>query len=253
MTESSLLPGVDAPNDSGAGLLPGQPETEPTDGGNRRRLMIIGAIAGVIVLAAAAYMLLHKSGGSATSSGLVPHGTPPAATAKHKTGAHSGSKSSKSSKPPAANTVPKTAKQQNVVDPFAPLVTPPVQTSGAPTSTTTVNASTGSSTTSTSTSTGSQSTTTTPGSTTTTGNGSSAPSPKWIQLMSASANSATFDIGYGHHTFRRYHVQAPTASSRQGTVFDKVFALLSIKDGEATVQFGDGTPFVLTTGVAHVT
>jgi hypothetical protein len=240
MTETSLLPGVDA-NDSGAGLLPGQPDNEPTDGGNRRRLIIIGAIAGVIILAAAAYMLLHKSGGSAAPSGVVPHGTPHhAAPAKPKSSGHHAAKGSKSSKP-AVNAVPKTAKQQSVVDPFAPLVTPPVATSGGPTSTTTVNASTGS----TSTSTGSQSTT---GKTK-----SSAPTPKWIQLMSVSGNSATFDVGYARHTFRRYHVQAPPASARQGTVFDQVFALLSIKNGAATVQFGDGTPFVLTTGVAHVT
>jgi hypothetical protein len=44
----------------------------------------------------------------------------------------------------------------------------------------------------------------------------------------------------------------PTSSARQGTVFDTIFALLSIKNGAATVQIGDGTPFVLSTGVAHV-
>jgi hypothetical protein len=244
MTETSLLPGVDA-NDSGAGLLPGQPENEPSDGGNRRRLIIIGVIAGVIILAAAAYMLLHKSGGSAAPSGAVPHGTPQhAAPAKHKASGHSASKGSKSSKP-AANAVPKTAKQQGVVDPFAPLITAPVQTTGGPTSTTTVPASTGS----TSTSTGS----TTTGSTSTSSTSKPAgPTPQWIQLMSVSGTTATFDVGYPHHTFRRYHVQAPSASARQGTVFDRVFALISIKNGAATVQFGDGTPFVLETGVAHV-
>src|SRR6516164_5147079 len=234
MTETSLLPGVDS-NDSGAGLLPGGPDAEPTDGGNRRRLIIIGAIAGVIVLAAAAYMLLHKSGGSSAPTGVVPHGTPHhAAPAKAKTGGHSGSKGSKSSKAPAAAAVPKTAKQQSVVDPFAPLVTAPVQTAGGPTSTTSVPASTGSA------STSSQSTTSS-GSATTTGNTKpSAPSPKWIQLMSVSGSSATFDVGYAHHQFRRYHVQMPTSSARQGTVFDTIFALLSIKNGAATVQIGDG-------------
>jgi hypothetical protein len=34
-------------------------------------------------------------------------------------------------------------------------------------------------------------------------------------------------------------------------VFDKVFALIGIQRGVATIQIGDATPFDLTTGIAH--
>ena len=45
------------------------------------------------------------------------------------------------------------------------------------------------------------------------------------------------------------NVAAPKNSLR--TAFGKVFALLSIQDGTATVQYGDGSPFDLAPGAAN--
>jgi hypothetical protein len=75
--------------------------------------------------------------------------------------------------------------------------------------------------------------------------------PLWVQLINVHGRMATFDVGYAHHKFRRYHVQAPLSSSRQATVFDKVFALVGIDGNIVTVQIGDDAPFPLVTGIAH--
>ena len=217
------------------------------DGGNRRRLLIIGAVAGAVILAAAAYLLLHKSSSSTPTSGAVPRGvvvvhhTPPAK-------AHAAAKSVKKTNGHRGRRSPRAQPSR---DPFAPLVTAPVTTTGgasllhdrhrtddrAPTAP----------------STGTQPVTTpTSGTTTTTGTGKTSGGPLWIQLTSASGQTAHFKVGYAHHKFRNFTVQAPKATSDQGTVFAKVFALISVQNGEATIQIGDGAPFILTTGVSHV-
>ena len=79
--------------------------------------------------------------------------------------------------------------------------------------------------------------------------------PTYIQLTRRlrAATQATFRVGYPHHKFKRFVVDAPTARSDNGTVFDTEFALLSVKDGNATVQVGDGAPFQLTTGISRTT
>jgi hypothetical protein len=245
MTETPIISGDAPPTDSGVGMLPPSDDGDQADGGNRRRLLIIGAIAGAVILAAAAYLLLHKSSSSTPTSGAVPRGvvvvhhTPPVK-------AHAAAKSVKKTKV----TVVKVAKGPTVTDPFAPLVTPPVTTTGGAASSTTVTAPTTAP--STAPSTGTQPVTTpTSGTTTTTGTGKTSGGPLWIQLTSASGQTAHFKVGYAHHKFRNFTVQAPKATSDQGTVFAKVFALISVQNGEATIQIGDGAPFILTTGISH--
>jgi hypothetical protein len=223
-------------------MLPMQPDSDGAEGGNRRRLLILGAVAGVIVLAAVAYLLLHKGSSSTPTATVVPHGTVSSAPASKPSATKTTPK-----KKTGSSSLPKTAKHQLARDPFIPLITAPVQTSGGAVSSSTVSAgSTPSSTPSSSTSPSPN-----PSSSGKTG-GKTTGGPLWIQLTGTSGHTATFKVGYAHHKFRRFTVQAPTASSDQGTVFAKIFALISVQNGEATVQIGDAAPFILTTGVAHV-
>lgn len=262
MTESSILPGAAPTTESGIDMVPPGTDVEETDGGDRRKLMIIGGIAAVVVLVVVAFVLLHK--GSASDGTFVPHSTqaaPPPSSSKLNSptkGASNGASSTDTGGTRA--NLPKRSHAAQVRDPFHPLVTAPVDTSGGATSTTTVTAPTTS--TDGSTSTGSTTGTSptdgnTDGSTGstsgtgTTGATSSATGPLWIQLMNVHGRMATFDVGYAHHKFRRFHVQAPLASSHQATVFDTVFALVGISGGQVTLQIGDDAPFQLTTGIAH--
>jgi hypothetical protein len=236
MTETPILPGGATATDDGVGMLPTPPDVDgvDSDGANRRRLMIIGAVAGAIILAAAAYLLLHKSSSSTPTAAVVPHGVSSApATTPTKATTHTGG---------STTTIPKVGKKQNARDPFLPLITAPVA-SGTSTGTTTVPASSASPTTPVA--------TPTPTPTGSTGAGT-AGGPQWIQLMSTNGNTAVFKVGYAHHTFHRFNVQAPKASSDQGTIFGKVFALISVQTNEATVQIGDAAPFVLQLDSPHV-
>jgi hypothetical protein len=243
MTETSILPGAEPATGEGADMTPPGIGAEETDGRDRRRLLIIGAIVGAIVLAAAAYLLLHK--GSSSPAPLV---APAAAGPASVTTPSKAPKPGKNSGNP--KTLPKKANRPDVRDPFNPLVVAPVTTGGAPASTTTVKApSAGSGTAPTSTT---PVTTPTSPSSTTPGTGkSTSGGPLWIELMRVHGRSALFDVGYAHHSFRKFVVQAPTPSSSQGTVFDKVFALIGVQDGEATLQIGDATPFDLAKGISH--
>lgn len=243
MTETPILAGGATATDDGVGMLPAQDDGDVADGGgNRRRLLILGTVAGIIILAAAAYLLLHKSSSSPTVA-VVPHAVVHAAApVKHVKPVHKAKATHK-----RGSALPKVAKHQAVRDPFAALVTLPVATVGAPVSSTTVPAGT---TPTTAPTTPVVTPTTKP--TTPTGTGKTSGGPLWIQLTGASGHTATFKVGYAHHKFRKFTVQAPKASSDQGTVFAKIFALISVQDGEATVQIGDAAPFILTTGVSHV-
>jgi hypothetical protein len=239
MTETPILSGGATATDDGVGMLPAPPDADGVDsaGGNRRRLMIIGTVAGVIVLAAAAYLLLHKSSPSTPTAAVVPHGVVSAPASTHpaaKTKTHTG----------GTTTVPKVGKKQTVRDPFLPLIAAPVDT-GTSTGSTTVPAGSTSPTTPVTTP------TPTPTSTTSTGTGNTG-GPQWIELMSTNGNTAVFRVGYAHHTFHNFKVQAPKASSDQGTIFAKIFALISVQTNEATIQIGDAAPFVLQTGTSHV-
>ncbi|MDQ1696839.1 MAG: hypothetical protein QOJ03_2192, partial [Frankiaceae bacterium] len=76
----------------------------------------------------------------------------------------------------------------------------------------------------------------------------------WVELVSVKGtSSATFVVGYSNgkksRTVQYSHVAAPTSSL--GTTFGGVFALLSVQDGTATVQLGDGTPFDLAPGFGN--
>ncbi len=235
MTETSLIPdGATATDDGVGGMLPAQHDPDSGEGGNRRRLLILGAVAGVIVLAAAAYLLLHK-GSSSAPSAVVPHGVVSSAPANHPSPAKTTKKHG------GTKTLPKANKHQLARDPFIPLIVAPAETNGS--------SSTGTGTGTTPTTSPSTGATPTPTPTPTNsgGTGSSA-GPHWIQLLSANGQTAVFKVGYGNHKFRKYTVVAPKASSHQGTIFAKVFALISVQKNEATVQFGDDAPFILTKG-----
>jgi hypothetical protein len=242
MTETSILSGAAPSTDAGIDMVPPGTGSDESEGGNRRRLLILGAIAGVIVLAAAAYMLLHKSSSTPTAAPPVPsttvvHHAAPPKTPKGK--GHGGKSTS----------LPKKANHATVRDPFLALVTAPVQTTGGAASTTTVTAPTAPTTGTTPVVTPTTGTTTT---TPTKGGGKTAGAPLWIQLTRTHGQAATFKVGYAHHKFRLFDVQAPTPTSNSGTVFDKVFALIGVQNGQATLQIGDATPFDLSEGLSHV-
>ena len=133
-------------------------------------------------------------------------------------------------------------------DPFKPLYVAPKPAASAPAkSATTTTPSTSTTTT----------TTTVPAGTS---SGTSAPpatasyAPVWIGLVSVNGTkSATFVVGYSNGkkltTVAFRNVKAPTGSTP--TVFAKLFSLLSIQSGEATIQFGDGTPLDIAPGAAN--
>ncbi|MDQ1699399.1 MAG: hypothetical protein QOG34_1262 [Frankiaceae bacterium] len=213
-----------------APILPAGFDDEDGGNDNRRKLILVGAALGVLVLAVVAFFLLKGGGSSPASepSFVVPHH--PAKAAPAAPGA------------PAAVTLPKVVNSAGGKDPFKPLYVAPVEKvapvskPATPTTTTT--------------------TTTVPAGTST---GTSAPAaasyaPVWIELVSVSGTkSATFVVGYSNgkslRTSTYKNVLAPTNSLR--TDFGNVFSLLSIQEGEATVQFGDGSPFDLFPGASH--
>ena len=220
-------------------------DTESTD--NRRKLALVGAVVAVLVVLVAAFFLL-KGSGSSNNTALPPHIVPPV-TSGSTTGTAAGTTTASAPKPiklpkPFAGVVgrdpfkplyvepaPKTpttpsGPASNPV-PVAPV--PPVTTAGGPS--------------------------TTP----TTGTGSSTPSlganfdPIWVGLVHVTGTkSATFIVGYSNGkrtTTVTYTVAAPQNTTR--AVFGRVFSLLSIQNGTATVQLGDGTPFDLSKGFSN--
>lgn len=210
-----------------APILPAGYDDEDGGNDNRRKLILVGAAVGVLVLVVAAFFLL-KSGGSssgANSGFAVPHHP-----AKHVVAPHA----------PVAVTLPKVVNAPAGRDPFKPLYVAPApkpaaapKAPSAPTTTTTIPA-------------GSSSGSTAPA--------PAAYAPVWIDLVSVNGTkSATFMVGYSNgkalRTSTYSNVLAPTNSLR--TDFGNVFSLLSIQDGSATVQFGDGSPFDLTPGASH--
>jgi hypothetical protein len=279
MSETSILPGL-APAPVGAGpTVPMPPEFDDGPGDDRRRLMIIGGIIGVVVVVIAAYLLLHKGSSSPSALPPVPHATQPVtptgaggtaakaghgktATAGHGKSSHGKSGHGKSGHGKSkghhgVTTLPRTSSRQTVRDPFTALVLAPAAGSTQQGATTTVPAPPVAPVV-----TSTQPSTNTGSGTTGTGTGSSGSGtpvvttpksqPLWIRLVSTNGDaSATFDVGYSHHKFHRFRVLSPSARARQGTVFDKIFALIGIEHGVVTVQIGDATPFNLVTGLAH--
>jgi len=227
MSQQTFTPGGTQVAEPPAPVLP-EGDSGPVEDGNRKKLMVVGAVLGVLVLAIVAFFLLKGGGSSSSDNGfVVPHHT------------------TKPAAPSAQAPVVKLPKHVSVPvgrDPFKPLY---VQPAAAPAATTT---GTSSSTTGTTTTTGGSTSTTT----------TSAPSSAWapvaIQLVSVNGtSSATFKVTYSNGSKSKavdyVNVQAPKNALR--TSFGKVFALLSIQDGTATVQYGDGSPFDLAPGAAN--
>jgi hypothetical protein len=198
---------------------------------NRRKLMLVGAALGVLVLVVVAFFLLKGGGSPATSDSFT---VPP----------HHPAKAAAKAAAPAVK-LPKVVSAPAGKDPFKPLYVAPVapvasapvakQPAKAPAPT---------------------SSTTLPGGPSggTTAPAAASYAPVWIELASVSGTkSATFIVGYSNgkslKTSTYSNVVAPTNSLR--TDFGNVFSLLSIQDGEATVQFGDGSPFDLAPGGSH--
>jgi hypothetical protein len=243
MSETSILPGAGSSTESDADMVPPGTGFDDVEGaGDRRRFLIIGAVAGVIVLIVAAYLLLRGGGSSSpepfvpSNAGPVPSAAPSAGSGGNNNGGHT-------------PTLPKKAKHASVVDPFNPLVLPPVTASTGPVSTTKVKA-------------GPPTLPTAPPAPVVTAPVPTAPpsepanpqsnnGPQSIQLKRIHGRVAVFDVFYPHHKFRRFAVEAPKAGSQSGTVFDKIFSLIGIQNSQATIQIGDDTPFDLSKGVSH--
>jgi hypothetical protein len=246
MTEHSSF-GTTAVAEPPAPLLPAGYD-EGGEDGNRRKLAIVGAIVGVVVLLVAALFLLKGGSSSPSSSAPVPSGKAAGAKATGTTGTGAAHQPIK---------LPKSFTGNLGRDPFKVLYVAPVAAAagkGTGTSSTGTTGTTGKPSPGTSGSTGSTGSTGSKG-----GSGSgSGPqasfAPVWIELVGVKGTkSATFVVGYSNgkrSTTKPFGgVLAPTQSLR--TQFGGVFALLSIQDGTATVQFGDGTPFDLAPGFGN--
>jgi hypothetical protein len=246
MTEQTSFGGLAVADPRSA--APAVDMTDESMGNDRRKLAIVGAIVAVLVVLIAAFFLMKGGGGSAApaASAVPPASTTGAAT----TGAAK-----------AAKTVKLPKSYAGVVgrDPFKPLYAAPVDKSAAGGSSSTSTDPTGSGVQGVTIPAGSTGTgkTTTPsgttgGSTTTVGANFV---PVWVALVGVhGTKSATFAVGYSDGkkstTVNYADIAAPTTSLR--TVFAQVFSLLSIQSGTVTVQLGDGTPFDLTKGFAHL-
>lgn len=263
MTQTSLLPSMDP---AVGGVNPNDHVDDVVEGdANRRKLMAAAGAAGVVIVGAAAFFLLHGHSGS-KSDGFAPiHHVTPAVHGGAAKSSHSGGKGKSHAGPVSGGHTPRVDHHSIVRNPFKPLVTQPVAASAAtgPTpGTTTVKPATTTGSSTTTTPGTSNPGTTNPGTTTPPvvtptqpthhqGGAPAAGRPLWIELVRTSAHSATFKVGYAHHKFRSFHVKTPKPTSTSGTTFDKIFALIGVEDGQATLQVGDATPFDLAKGEAH--
>jgi hypothetical protein len=233
VTESSILPGTAPAAPADPGVPPPLDFDEP-EGGDRRRLIIIGAVLLALVLVVVAFMALKGHGSSSQTLPPVVRGTPPAAQPAPSSSAAAGK---------TGTMLPKKSTKQLARNPFKPLISTPGPGAGSASS---IN--------------GAPVTAVTPpasgvGQPTSPSQGGTAPvggHPQWIELVSTQgSSSALFAVGYAHNKVYRFDVAAPKAGSAQGTVFDGEFSLLSIQDGQATIQVGDDTPFDLRPKTVH--
>lgn len=205
---------------------------------NRRKLAIVGAVFAVVVILIAAFFLM-KGGGSNSPAPAVPH-------ALANVG-QSATATSSAAKPAKAIPLPKHFAGTVGRDPFKALYVQPADkssTSGS-TGTTTPTAPTGTTVPPVTTTSGSTGTTTTPVAGTT---GSTTPvfRPVWIKLVSISGTSVKFAVGFSDHKnlkVRRYTETPPSGNGPE--IFAKNFAVLRMTPTTVTLQYGDGTPFVL--------
>lgn len=249
MTEHTSFGGL-AVADPRSATLPVDTE-DAVDSDNRRKLAIAGAVVAVLVVFVAAFFLMKGKGGD--NAAVPPHVTPPPASTATQTGT-----TAQAAKPVH---LPKSYAGVVGRDPFKALyVAPKDAPAGSGSSTTTSNGGSSVTTTPTVTTPVTTPTGTTTGTTTPTGTTtgtSSAPGPNyvpvWVELVKVhGTSSATFVVGYTNgkrsKTVTFAGVQAPSGVR---TVFADVFSLLSIQNGTATVQVGDGTPFDLTKGFSN--
>ena len=197
------------------------PSGDSDSGGddNRRKLMIVGAAVGVLVLGIVAFFLM-KGGSSSNSDQTF--------TITH----HPRSSTPTAAQPPVVK-LPKHVAAPVGRDPFKALYEAPAAAPAGPSTTTAGSGST-------QTSTGGSTTPTTSGTGTT-------PTtvtyrPVWVQMRALTSTAATFDVGYSNgKTLKaiRYSGIKPLHT------FASRFELLSIRNGVATVKYGDGTPFQL--------
>ena len=239
MTEQTFPAGGTALAEPPLPSLPMDAGDAPADD-RRRKLLLVGAVVGVLVLAMAAYFLMKGGNSTPSSSGapVQPQSAGAPATTGHKA-------------PHAAKplTLPKAFKGHVGRDPFKALYEAPAPAPQASQGTSTG----GGDGTTGNTSGVPTDTPTTTGSGTTTGTATLG-HPVWVELVKVNGTkSATFVVGYSNgkrlttRTFRG--VVAPKGAT--GTVFAKQFTLLSIQNGEATIQFGDGTPLDIAPGAAN--
>jgi hypothetical protein len=209
-------------------------DDDGAEAANRRKLAIVGAVAGVIVLLVVAFFLMHGKSGNSASGAFVPKSSHPAVkgSAPAPSGAH-----------PVR--LPKAYHGPVGRDPFKPLYVVPAAPSGGGSTSST---STGSS--------GTPAVGGAPGSAPgTTGAAATPPpgyAPVWVELRKVKGTrSATFVIDYsnGHKQLQLTFADVVPPKDTLRTTFARVFALLSLQDGTATVQFGDGTPFDLSPGL----
>jgi len=219
MSQQTFTPSGTQVAEPPAPVLPG--DAGGTGDDNRRKLMVVGAAVGVLVLAIVAFFLM-KGGSSNKDASFTPspiqHSGIAAAPAK-----------------PAVVKLPRQVSAPVGRDPFKALYVAPAAgpAGGSASSTTTQSSSSGTS-----------STTTTAGGTTTstTTTAKATYHPVWVQLKGVPTTSATFVVGYSNgKTLKavQYSLVKPLRT------FAGSFELLSIRNGEATLKYGDGSPFTL--------
>lgn len=246
MTEQTSLGGLALATDPRSAM----PSVDMADGSsdNRRKLAVVGAAVAVLVLLIAVFFLMKGKGSPAQPA--APDALANAGTTAAPAGAAAAP--AKAVKPV---TLPKHFNGSIGRDPFKPEYVAPAakstDTAASGTPTTAVPVGTPVPVTTTPGTTGSSTPTTTTGSGTGLG-----PSwvPVWVDLARVSGTrSATFIVGYSNgkrsKTLTYSNIEAPTTGVR--TVFASVFSLLSIQNGTATVQIGDGTPFDLQRGFSN--
>lgn len=248
MSDTAILPGLASGADGSGTRMSPPDDLDQSSANDRRKLFIVGGVAGLLVLGGGYYFLHHGSSTTPTPAASVLHKTP----VVH----HVAPTPAKASSPVTSTKLPKVDHHPVIRDPFHPLVVAPVSGATQAGGTTTVT-STGTGTapaTGTAPGTGTLPVTgtapvvtTPPAGTTSTG-----PIPRYVELIKTSGTkSAEFMVGYKKE-FRVYLVDAPASSSTHGTLFDVRFSLLSVANNQVRLQIGDGAPFTLTKGVAHV-
>jgi hypothetical protein len=218
MSQQTFSPGATQMAEPPAPVLPDSEVSSGDD--NRRKLIIVGAAVGVLLLGLVAFFLM-KGGSSASSDGgfVVPHHRVPVAAA---------------AQPPAVK-LPKHVVAPVGRDPFKALYTAPVAAAAGAGATSTTTSTTGGT---------SPTTTSTGGTTTTTGGTTATQAPTyhavWVQMKWVGTSAATFDVGYSNgKTLKAVRYVGVKVSH----TFAGSFELLSVRNGVATLKYGDGSPF----------